>query len=123
MPVGRTVGSKLMSRHGPSGSASICCTVSVPTSTVRRSSGQALLGSAVGSPGLATVTTMVQRSGPPRTRSAISCSRKLGPRLASSSGETGTGCAAGSSDQRTACSAPEPSTKMKALRPLNRSSA
>ena len=32
MPDGRTVGSKLMSRHGPSRSASICCTVSVPTS-------------------------------------------------------------------------------------------
>jgi hypothetical protein len=89
----------------------------------RRSSGQALLGSAVGSPGLATLTTMVQRSGPPRTRSVISCSRKSGPRFARSSGETETGCAAGSSDHRTACSAPELSTKMKLLRLLNRSSA
>ena len=33
MPIGRTVGSKLMSRHGPSRSGWICCTVSVPTST------------------------------------------------------------------------------------------
>jgi len=35
-----------MSRQGPSRSGWICWTVSVPTSTVRRSSGQALLGSA-----------------------------------------------------------------------------
>jgi Malonate decarboxylase, alpha subunit, transporter len=75
----QTVGSKLMSRHGPSRSAWTCCAMSVPTSTVRRSPGQALLGSAVGSPGLAMVTTMVHRSGPPRTRSVISCSRKSGP--------------------------------------------
>ena len=41
MPEGKTVGSKLMSRHGPFRSAWICCTVSVPTSTARRSSGLA----------------------------------------------------------------------------------
>src|SRR6516225_11312394 len=82
MPEGSTAGSKLMSRHGPSGSAWTCCAVSVPTSTVRRSAGQALLGSAVGSPAFATVTTIVHRCGALATRWAMSCSRKLGPRLA-----------------------------------------
>ena len=74
-----------MSRHGPFASASIRCTTSAPTSTVRRPSGQALVGSAVGSPGLATVIIMVQRSGPLLMRSAISCSRKSGARFNSSS--------------------------------------
>ena len=58
-----------------------CCTVSVPTSTVRRSSGQALLGSAVGSPGLATVTTMVQRCGAPATRSSDLLLEEVGATL------------------------------------------
>ena len=59
----------------PSRSASIFCTASLPTSTVRRSCGHALLGSAVGSPGLAIVTTMAQCCGALATRCAISCSR------------------------------------------------
>ena len=50
-----------MSRHGPSASGMIASAASVPTSTLRRSSGQRLLGSAVGSSGLATVTTSVHR--------------------------------------------------------------
>jgi hypothetical protein len=41
MPDGRTVGSKLISRHGPSRSAWTCCAMSVPTSIVRRLAGQA----------------------------------------------------------------------------------
>ena len=48
-------------------------------------------------------------------RSVISVSRKFGPRFASSSGGTGTGCAAGVSDQRTAWSFPELSVKIKAV--------
>ena len=64
MPFGRMVGSKLMSRHGPSRSASICCTTSVPTSTVSPIlPARPCSGRRSGSPGLATVTTMVQRCG------------------------------------------------------------
>src|SRR5580693_5867474 len=112
-----------MSRQGPSGSGSICCTTSLPTSTERRSGGHALLGSAVGSPGLATVITIAHCSGPLFTRWVISCSSTSGPPFASSSGCTVTGCAAGTSDQRTMLVAPEALVKVKLLRLLNRSSA
>ena len=46
IPDGRTVGSKLISRHGPSRSAWTCCAMSVPTSIDRRLAGQASVGSA-----------------------------------------------------------------------------
>ena len=69
--------------------------MSVPTSIVRRSSGHGLVGIRGRIARIGDRHRQVHRSGPPRIRSAISCSRKSGPRFASSSGETATGCAAG----------------------------
>ncbi len=63
-------------------------------------SGQALLGSDVGSPGSASVTTRVQRRGALATRSVISFSRWSGPSLARSSRVMGVTCACGLSDHR-----------------------
>src|ERR1700748_252807 len=123
MPDGRTVGSKLRSRHGPVGSGLMALPTSVPASTLRRSSGQALLGSAVGSPGLATVTTNVQRCGALCTRCVISAARKSAPFAFNWSGDTASGCAVGTKDQRTAWSSPAALVKMKLLRLLYRSCA
>ena len=63
-------------------------------------------------PGLATVNIIVQRCGPPTTRRRFPAPENPG-RAWQDHPRDRYGFAAGSSDQRTACSAPEPSVKIK----------